>query len=429
MQVDTATPHHWRKTSREAPLETPPLQGESEAEIVVVGGGFTGLSTALAAAEAGASVAVLEAEYVGAGASGRNNGMVVPQHSRASPAEIERTFGKVLGSRYNEMVAGAARALFELAARYDIACDAVRNGWIQPAHSHATLARARAIHDEWKALGADVEWLDAGKVGERVGGPGYLGGWEAREGGHINPYALVQGIARAAVNAGARIHAKAPVRAIRPDGRRWLVEAARGTVRAREVLIATSALTGAFWPALARAMIPVKLYQTASRPLSDNLRSTILPGNRGVSDMRRELRAFHYDRDGRLISGGRMMLWYGAAARGRRAVARELRKSFPMLGEIAIDEYWEGIVAVSPDRLPRLMRLASGVHFCGAYSGRGVALGTALGREVGRFLAGKLAEADLPVPVTGLIAIPAQGLQVLGARLIRPWHRYLDRQD
>jgi glycine/D-amino acid oxidase-like deaminating enzyme len=432
MQVDTATPHHWRKISREpdaATIERPGrLAAEETANLAVIGGGFTGLSAALAAAEAGAAVVLLEADYIGAGASGRNNGMVVPHHSRASPGEIERALGAARGGRYNALVAGAARSLFALIARHGIKCDAVEKGWIQPAHSVATLARARTIHDEWRAFGADVAWLDAATLRERLGGPGYLGGWLAGEGGHINPYALAQGIARAAGGAGVRIHAGQRVSAVQPDGSGWRIAAGGVTLRARQVLIATNALTGAFWPELAKAMIPVKLYQTASRPLGDNLRRTILAGNEGLSDMRREIRAYHYDRDGRLISGGRMMFWNGAPARGRSAVARELKESFPPLGEIAIDEYWEGIVAVSPDRLPRLMRLAPGVFFCGAYSGRGVALATALGSELGAFLAGRIAEADLPLAVSALASIPAHGFQVLGAQLIRPWHLMLDRR-
>lgn len=428
MQVDTATPHHWRAISCEPAVETPALDGDEDADLAVIGGGFTGLSATLAAANAGLNTLLLESDYVGAGASGRNNGLVVPQHSRASPAGIERALGRTHGARYNAMVAGAAAELFELVARHGIACDAVQKGWIQPAHTEATLAHARTTYAEWKAIGAAVEWLDAEVLANRLGAPGYLGGWQANEGGHINPYALTQGMARAAIGAGARIRARSPVRAIRPDGGRWTIEAGGGVVRAGKILIATNALTGAFWPGLAKTMIPVKLFQTASRPLSDNLRATILSGNQGFSDMRRILRAFHYDRDGRLISGGRMALWHRAAARGRSAAARGIHQSFPALGEIAVDEYWEGVVGVSPDRLPRLMRLAPGVLFCGVYSGRGIALATALGRRVGQFLAGQLDEADLPVPVSALRKIPAQGLQVTAARFIQPWHSLLDRR-
>ena len=163
----------------------------------------------------------------------------------------------------------------------------VRTAGFRPAYTEATLAHARTTYAEWKAIGAAVEWLDAEVLANRLGAPGYLGGWQANEGGHINPYALTQGMARVAIGAGARIRARSPVRAIRPDGGRWTIEAGGAVVRAGKILIATNALTGAFWPGLAKTMIPVKLFQTASRPLSDNLRATILSGNQGFSDMRR----------------------------------------------------------------------------------------------------------------------------------------------
>ncbi|MGH7069762.1 MAG: NAD(P)/FAD-dependent oxidoreductase [Acetobacteraceae bacterium] len=429
MQIDIRTPHHWRRISREPEAAAPPLAADREADLAVVGGGLTGLSAALTAAELGIRVVLLEADYIGAGASGRNHGMVVPQHSRANPGAIEQALGRTPGERYNAMVAGAAEELFALIRRLEIDCDAVQNGWIQPAHSEATLARGRKIFAEWKAIGASVTWLEASELAGRLGAPGYLGGWLGKDGGHINPYPLTQGLARAAVRAGAALFGDARVQALRPEGNRWRVEARGGVVRAREVLIATNALADTLWPGLIRAMIPVKLYQTASRPIADNLRRAILPGNVGFSDMRREIRAFHYDRDGRLISGGRMMLWLQASRRGPRAVRRGIAQSFPSLGEIEVEDYWEGMVGVTPDRLPRLMRLAPGVLFCGAYSGRGVALGSALGRRLGLFLGGKIIEAELPLPVTDLRVLPSQGIQVVGARLIRPWHLLRDLQD
>ena len=145
MQVDTATAHHWRKISREPDAALTPLEDGETADLVVAGGGFTGLSAARTAAEAGLSVVLLEAQYIGAGASGRNNGLVVPHHSRASPAGMERALGKTFGPRYNALVAGAGAELFSLAARHAIECDPVEKGWVQPAHSEATLARARTI--------------------------------------------------------------------------------------------------------------------------------------------------------------------------------------------------------------------------------------------------------------------------------------------
>ena len=160
-EIDWRTPHLWRKTSKEAHIDRAPLRGEVEADVVVVGGGSTGLSSALALAEARVRTIVLEGNEIGSAASGRNNGLLVPHHSKASPSEIVHAFGPVVGERYNALVAGAARAGFDLMERHGIRCDAVRRGWIQPAHSPQALARVRKFHDEWRAFGCAVEWLDA----------------------------------------------------------------------------------------------------------------------------------------------------------------------------------------------------------------------------------------------------------------------------
>lgn len=426
MKIDTARPHHWRQISREPALAALPLEGDEQADFVVIGGGYTGLSAALAIASAGRSVMVLEADYVGAGASGRNNGMVVPHHSRNTPAEIEAMLGSRLGPRYNEMVAGAAEETFGLIERCEIACDPVQNGWMQPAHSRAALERGRAVHDGWRAFGAKVEWIDRDSMARKMGSPGYLGGWKAASGGHINPFAYVTGLGRVARAAGARIHEGTPVVAVARDGKYWSVKTRSGAVRASKVLIATNGLTGNFWPHLAQAFIPVKIYQVATKPLDTEARGTILPGNEAASDTRKDIWAFHYDANGGLVSGGTHSIWHCAEERGKASVGRMLRKSFPSLGTIEFASYWEGVIAVVPDRLPRVMRLADGVIFAGAYSGRGVALSTVLGGLVGRWMNETLDDSDLPTPVTELRRIPAHRVAVTAARFIHPVHRALD---
>lgn len=426
MKVDTTRPHHWRQISKEPTLIAPPLEGDEQADFAVVGGGYTGLSTALSLASAGRSVVVLEADYVGAGASGRNNGMVVPHHSRNTPGEIEAMLGPRFGPRYNAMVAGAAAETFSLIERHEIACDPVQNGWMQPAHSAAALARARTVHDDWRAFGAKVEWIDRDSMARKMGSPGYLGGWKATSGGHINPFGYVTGLGRAAQAAGARIHQDTPVIAIERDGNRWSVKTRTGVVRAEKILIATNGLTGNFWPRLAQAFIPVKIYQVATRSLHPDMRETILPGNEAASDTRKDIWAFHYDANGGLVSGGTRSIWHRAEERGKAAVGRMLHKSFPGLGEFEFASYWEGIIAVVPDRLPRVMRLDDGVIFVGAYSGRGVALSTVLGGLIGRWMNETVSESDLPTPVTELKRVLGHRVGVTVARFIHPVHRVLD---
>lgn len=427
LRVDTATPHHWRKISKEAPVQCPALTGEEAADFAVVGGGYTGLVAALTLATQGQSVILLEGDEIGSGASGRNNGLVLSHHSKASPSEIVGMLGRTRGERYNAMIQGGAAVAFDLMRQHSIACDAVETGWIQPAHSEAAAARVRKFHDEWVALGAPAEWLDRKAVSDRLGSPRYHGGWWAASAGHINPFAYATGLARAAQAAGARLFTRSPISAITPDAGHWRVSVPGGAVVAARVLVATNALTGTFWPDLAKTLIPVKVYQTATGPIGDNLRGSIIPGNEAVSDTQRDIGAFHYDARGGLITGGTHTVWQDAARRGRAAIARKLRHTFPQLGEVAVAEYWEGVLAVTPDRLPRLTRLAPGVVFAGAYSGRGVALSSNLGAIAARWLSDRLDDDALPVPPGRIEPIPFHGVAVAAAQFVHPWHRLRDR--
>ncbi|MFB2550470.1 NAD(P)/FAD-dependent oxidoreductase [Ensifer soli] len=425
-EIDWKTPHLWRKTAPSG-AGHPALKEDVTADIVVAGGGFTGLSTAIAAASTGLKVVLLEGNEIGSAASGRNNGLVISHHSKASPSEIEAAYGKTIGERYNGLVSTAAGTAFGLMEKYQIDGHQVRNGWIQPAHSEQAAARVRKFHDEWRAFGHDVEWFDGAEVSRRIGSR-YVGGWMAKDSGHINPYATVCGFAAAAAGEGVAIYENSRVEAIEPDGKGWRLKTAQGSVRADQVVLATNALTGKFWPKLEQAIIPMQVFQAATAPVPPELRSKILIDNPAVSDTRRDIRAFHYDRDFRIVTGGTHTLWHNAKARGLAKAQKMLADAFPMLGpEPKVDEYWEGVFGAVPDRKPRLMRLAPGVVFAGIYSGRGVALSLTLGQKVGLWAAGKLEDADMPLPVTDLKLVPMHPVAVQVARHIHPWHRIKDR--
>ncbi len=427
-EVDWKTPHLWRKTVA-ARTAAPSLSGEVETDLLVIGGGLTGLGTALGAIEAGLKVMLLEGNEIGSAASGRNNGQVVPHHSKSSPSEIEAAFGSTVGTRYNEMIKGSAAYLFDTIRRFGIEAHAVQNGWLQPCHSDAALARGKAVYEEWKARGHEVEWLD-GAEASRVTGSRYLGALKARNGGHINPFGLVTGLAAALEGLGVTIFENSRAESLTREGPLWRVTCKGGTVRARKVVLATNALTRDIWPKLGKAMVPFRVYDAATQPIPEPLRAQIFVGNVGVSDTRRDIRAFHYDCDFRIVTGGTHTLWHNAEQRGLRRIQRMLEDAFPQLGPLAkVDNYWEGSFAVVPDRKPRLFRLGDGLMFGGVYSGRGVAASFSLGRHLGENAAEVLSDDQMPLPVTPIRTVPSHWVATQVANHIHPYHRIRDSLD
>ncbi|MGE3874768.1 MAG: NAD(P)/FAD-dependent oxidoreductase [Parvibaculaceae bacterium] len=428
-EIDWRAPHLWRKNHGPDSVSYPELEGEVTVDLAVVGGGFTGLSAAIAAAESGMKVMLLEGNQIGSAASGRNNGLVLSHHSKATPGEIEAALGRVCGSRYNELVAGAASHAFDTFRRYGIACDQVQRGWIQPAHSPQALSRIRTFYEEWRAFGQDAAWLDAAAVTDELG-TRYLGGWFLTTNGHINPYAAVRGFAAAAAARSVDIKEMSKVVAIERHDQRWLLRTEKGSASAEKVLVATNALTGKFWPQLNQAMIPIQVYQGATAPVPPELRRSILKNNPAVSDTRRDIRAYHYDRDYRIVTGGTHTIWVNARERGVAALREKLAAAFPQLGpDVTVEEYWEGVLAAVPDRKPRLMRLGPNILFGGIYSGRGVALSISLGEKMGLWAAGRIEDGQMPLPVTELKLVPHHALAVQVARRIHPLHRWLDRRS
>lgn len=418
-------PSLWAATAAPAP-PTPPLEDSTSADVCIVGGGYAGLSTALHLAERGIRALVLEAREPGWGASGRNGGQVIPG-LKYDPDEIIALFGTERGQRLVEFAGGTADIVFDLIEKHRMDVPRSRTGWIQGAHTAAAVELVRSRAEQWSRLGAPVQFLDKPTTDKLLGTEKYLGGWLDRRGGAIQPLGYARGLAKAALDAGARIHAETPAARLVRAGARWSVQTARGaTVTADRVVVCTNGYTGELWPKLRQTAIAVNSYQVATEPLSDNLARSVLPEGQVLSDTRQLLLYFRRDHEGRLLMGGRGPFREPKGEGDWKHLVRVIPKMFPQLAGVPIAFRWSGRIAVTRDHLPHLHEPAPGLLIDMGCQGRGIGLQTAVGKAMAEYIATSNAAA-LPLPFTPIEPIPFHGLQPLYVGAVVTWYWLTDR--
>ncbi|MEO6031554.1 MAG: FAD-binding oxidoreductase [Burkholderiaceae bacterium] len=430
-RASAAAPGSLWSTVTAAGPECPPLAGTIDTDAVVIGAGFTGLSTALNLRKAGVEVVVVEAAEPGWGASGRNNGQVIPTLSRPDPDDIEARHGAA-GERFVRLLRDCASTLFDTVREHGIEAEAEQAGWVQPVHSPGRISIAERRVRQWSQRGAPVEMLDADQVCKMTGSTAWHGGFWNRSGGHINPLALARGLARAAIAGGARIHSNTPALDFaRRDGR-WVVRTPAGEVRARALVLATNAYTGEFSatlaPDIAREVVPIRSWQMATQPLPESVRATVIPGRQALSDTHGELYFARFDARHRLITGGAILLPVDRVARLKSGIGARLQRLWPQIGEVHFDHVWNGFVGMTDDFLPRFHRLGPDAWAWAGCNGRAVGLSVALGGEFAKAVCG-VPETELALPFTRPTPLLMHGLVRRLAPLMLIRYRRMDRSE
>ena len=431
-------PSLWAATAQPGPVLAA-LEGDISADVVVIGAGFTGLSTAIHLREMGHEVVVLEAAEPGWGASGRNNGQVIPTLAGHDPSAMVKRHGEA-GERFNAVLRDSAQYLFDLVRKYDIPAEAEQAGWVQPVHSPGRFKLAEKRVKEWSAIGAPVELLDRAATTAMLGSEAWFGGFWNRTGGHINPLALARGLAEVALKLGATIHARSPAAAMAHRNGRWIVNTAKGSVTARALVLATNAYTDEFEsglaPEVAGEVIPVLSWQMATTPISDNIAKTIIPGRQAMSDTHRELYFARWDARNRLVTGGAAVFPGAGGANLRPPIAERLKRLWPQLGEVTFDYVWSGYIGMTPDDLlkpqvpgyPRIHRLGPEGYGWTGCNGRAVALSISLGRELAKATQGTAIE-TLGLPLSEPKAQPFRSIVRKIAPFALPLYRRLDAAE
>jgi len=334
-------------------------------------------------------------------------------------------FGGPVGRRMVETVGGAPDAVFGLIARHGIECDAVRTGWIQPAVSPATLAVSCERVTQWREAGADVSLLDAAETARLVGSKAYLGGMLDRRGGTVQPLSYARGLAAACVRVGVRIFAETAATGLGRAGLGWRLATPGGEVLAERVILATNAYADRLHDGLRRSVVAVPSWQVATGKLPASLRGTILPGRQSGSDMRRLLRYFRLDAEGRFIIGARGSFAEPQPAASLKRLCAAAGELFPQLRATPFMYQWGGMVALTADHLPHLHVLAPGLFAGLGYNGRGVAMATVMGRELAALATGAAPDAA-GLPIAPLRPRRFHAASRLGVLATVAWYRMLD---
>lgn len=414
----------WHATARPGPTLSP-LGGDLDVEVAVIGAGFTGLTAALALAEAGVSCAVLEAEDIGWGASSRNAGFVVPNFAKVDPDDVVAKLGTDRGERLVDLIGSSGDAVFALIKRLGIECEARQTGWIQGAQAEVIRPRLEARAAQWARRGRPVAVLSKAEAQAMTGCERFVGGWTDRSGGTLHPLNYVRGLAAAAQSAGARIFVRTKVKRMARHGDQWQLVTPRGRVTARRVLLCTNAYVGKLHPVLSRSFIPLRIYQIATEPLEAATAARLLPGRQGAADARYDVFTFRLDGQNRLISGGMPVNPFGAQARMGRGIVQRLVRMLNLSYVPKLQFVWTGTAAVTPDFLPRLHELAPGLFAGIGCNGRGIGMTTVLGGVMAKAAQGVPLN-ELPVPATSVTALPFHFIARHAPKAALPVGRYND---
>ena len=398
MLNDPRTHGLWETSAPAAPA-TVALSGDVAADVVVVGGGYTGVSAALHLAEAGVSVVLLEAHEIGFGGAGRNVGLV-NAGLWVMPDALPDLLGAEWGGRLLDALGNGPALVFDLIERHGIDCQATRSGTLHCAVGTKGVRELEERAAQWQRRGAPVHLLDAAETERKIGSAAYAASLLDLRAGTIQPLAYIRGLAAAALAAGARLFTRSAALAAAPVSGRWEIRTAGGSVSAEQVIVATDAYGTGPWPQIRAEQVHLPYFNFATEPLPDELRASLLPERQGCWDTREVLSSFRFDAGGRLVFGSVGALRGTGAAVHRAWARRALKSLFPQMGTVRLEAGWYGWIGMTTDNLPRFHSLDRNVLSVSGFNGRGIAPGTVFGRALARRILGDRSEETLPLPAT-----------------------------
>ena len=404
----------------------PPLP--NKADVAVIGGGYTGLSAALTLAKKGVSVAVLEAETIGWGASSRNGGMTLTG-LKLPMQSVFKKFGRDTAKQLFQCSLDSVSAVERIVKEEKIDCGFARYGHLltanKPRHYQALIEEVEFMDREFDHK---VKLIPPNEQQTEIGSRLFHGGLLDEVSGGLNPAQYVTGLAHAVENAGATVHAQARVNKIERREGRFVLETDRGSLTAESVLVGTSGYTGSVTKRLQRKIIPIGSYIIATEMLNDELAKELIPKGRMIFDYKHYLNYFRLWNN-RMIFGGRAAFFPETASMIRRSaeiLRREMIQVYPQLKDVKVEYVWGGTLDFAFDKMTHVGE-DNGIYYSLGYAGHGVAMATYLGETVaeamlnGNIKEHPFAQFKFPSAPLGLYDGRPWFLPFAGA-----WHKFLD---
>jgi len=408
------------------PADLPVGDLPERADVAVIGSGYTGLNAAIALCKAGASVAVLEQQTIGWGASSRNGGMATTGLKEEMPALFKR-YGAEMGRAFWQWALASIDHLEDLVEEEEIACNFARPGHVtlafKPSHYDRFAGDVRWFHEN---LAYDDLWIvDRDAVRSEIGSTAYFGGLVDRNSAALHPARYVFGLAQAAARRGAFLVEHAEVTGLAHTGAGFRIVTSKGAMQAGDVLMATNGYTGNVVPGLRRGIFPVGSYIITTEPLPVELQQELSPRGRMFFDSKHFLNYFRLTPDGRMLFGGRHDLSTNLDLRKSADMMRaRMVEVFPQLQGVPLTHSWTGKLGLTFDLMPHVGRVA-GIAYAYGYAGHGVSVASYLGKEAGEILAGQ--RATTLFAQIGHARYPFTPYDKLYLPIVSQWFRFLDR--
>ena len=406
----------------------PSLVGAVDADVVIVGAGFAGLSAALEMAQRGLKVVVLEADRIGSGASGRNGGQAIVGYA-SGMGPFEAQLGAADAQRAWDMSVDAVDLVERCVLQHGIDCDWQR-GYTYVAETAKKAKALREEADDHEQRGVPCAWVEGNEaVQGLVQSPRYVAAFHEKRSGHLHPLKYALGLARAAQEAGVAIYECSAVRALQ-RGEKLRAITAAGVVRARFGVLAGNCMLPEYGPLvapeIAPRIMPVGTYIIGTAPIETDLSERLIAHNAAVCDNNFVLDYYRFSAERRMLFGGRVSYTAQTPSNLKVVMARRMAEVFPALAGTPVEFVWGGFVDISMNRAPDFGRLANNLYYLQGFSGHGVALTGLAGQMVAEAVAGQAERFDLftrlhhrEFPGGAALRTPSLALGML-------WHRMQD---